>query len=212
MSRVILVRHGETDWNREEIFRGRADPPLNKKGQNQAEAAGRAISAFKVSAVYSSPLNRSLETAKNIAKFHNLPVKEMEGFIDIDFGKWQGLTHKNVKKLYPGLYQRWLEEPRKVIMPGGESLDNVRKRSFAALKEILQKDKNGLAVVVSHRVVNKILICAILGLDNSSFWNIRQDNCALNIFEFRKNKFVVELINDTCHLKDFPNDIDRIDF
>ena len=95
MTRIILVRHGETDWNKEQIFRGRIDVPLNSTGLKQAKATGEALKDWKIDAVYSSPLSRALDTAKAIAELHpSISFKEAEGFTDIDFGKWQGMPHK----------------------------------------------------------------------------------------------------------------------
>ncbi len=211
-TKIILVRHGETDWNRKEIFRGRLDPPLSEKGQTEAKATGSKINNYKVRAVYSSPLIRSLVTAEKIAEYHDLEVIKVDKFIDMDFGKWQGLTLREVESLYPKLYQEWQHKPHLVKIPEGESLGRVRRRSASALKDILAKEEDGVVVIVSHRVVIKVLLCAILGLGNSSFWKIRQDNCAINIFNYKKNGFSISVLNDTCHLQNFKNNADGIDF
>ena len=100
MVKVILIRHGETDWNTKQIFRGRKDIPLNEVGLAQAKAVGVSLSDIQIDAVYSSPLGRALETAKVLAESRSLEVELEEGFIDIDFGKWQGITHEKVQEEY----------------------------------------------------------------------------------------------------------------
>ena len=89
MTKVMLVRHGETDWNRKEVFRGRIDVELNQNGREQARALADATRIFQIDAIYSSPLSRSLETAKIVADVHDLDVKIANGFIDLHYGKWQ---------------------------------------------------------------------------------------------------------------------------
>jgi len=201
MVKVILIRHGETDWNTKQIFRGRKDIPLNEVGLAQAKAVGVSLSDIQIDAVYSSPLGRALETAKVLAESRSLEVELEEGFIDIDFGKWQGITHEKVKEEYESLYEMWLKNPQMVTFPGGESLKDVRKRSIEALEKVINKHTGKMLAIVSHRVLNKVLLCSVLGLELSHFWYIKQDTCAINRFEYKDERFYLTLLNDTCHLK-----------
>jgi broad specificity phosphatase PhoE len=200
MSEIILVRHGETDWNVEEVFRGRIDIELNQTGVKQAQLLAEYLGGLKIAAVYSSPLQRALKTAEAIARRHKLEVKTSPGLIDCNFGQWQGLSLQEVKRRYKKLYPKWAENPQLVKMPEGESLDGVRERALKVVNEAVAKHK-GIIVLVSHRVVNKVLICALLGLDNSHFWNIRQDNCATTVFSHENGRFVLTRHNDTSYLK-----------
>jgi len=204
MATVILVRHGETAWNRREVFRGRADVDLNKRGRAQAQAVAGAVKERAVAAVYSSPLRRAVETAEAIAFPHKITAQIEGGFIDFDYGCWQGMQHDEVRRRYPKLYQDWIERPHTVRMDGGESLRMVRRRAMNGLRNVTEQHPDETVVVVSHRVVNKVVLCAVLGLDNSHFWRIRQDTCALNVLERSHDQWVVRLLNDTCHLKDVP--------
>ncbi len=204
MVTVILVRHGETAWNRREVFRGRADVELNERGRTQARAVAASLKERSVAAVYSSPLRRAVETAKAIAQPHNATVQIEEGFIDFDYGRWQGLQHDEVLRRYPRLYRDWIERPHTVRMQGGESLKMVRRRAMNALMKVTERHPDQTVVVVSHRVVNKVLLCTALGLGNSHFWRIRQDTCALNVLERSHDQWAVWLLNDTCHLKHVP--------
>ena len=212
MVRIMLVRHGETDWNRKEIFRGRLDVELNDNGREQARALAEATATFHIDAIYSSPLSRSLETAKRIAEAHNLEVKPARGFTDLHYGQWQGQKHKEVKEEYPELYAKWHESPHLVQFPGGESLDDVLQRSFRDLREIIVSYEDQTVLIVSHRVVNKVLLCGIMRLGNSYFWHIRQSNCCLNIFECSGEEYTICLLNDTCHLKKTTAGVLEADF
>ena len=212
MTSIYLVRHGQTAWNREEIFRGRADVPLDETGLKQAELAGEYLKEVEIDAIYSSPLSRALETAEKIARFHSLKVQPLEGIVDMSFGNWEGHAHQEIKKNDSETYRRWREEPHLVRLPGGESLDDVRVRSMAALNEVSKKHSGKALVLVSHRVVNKVLICGILGLDNSHFWQIRQDPTAINLIQYRNGKYILSLMNETCHLRPLKEERVKIDF
>jgi broad specificity phosphatase PhoE len=200
MTEIILARHGETKWNVEEVFRGRIDVGLNENGVKQAELLAEYLGGLKIYGVYSSPLKRALKTAEVIARYHKLKVEIAPGLIDFDFGKWQGLHLQEVKRKYKELYARWQERPDLVQMADGETLSEVRKRALAVVDEVVAKYR-GRVVLVSHRVVNKVLICALLGLDNSHFWNIRQDNCGTTTFAYENGRFILTKHNDTSYLR-----------
>jgi broad specificity phosphatase PhoE len=196
----MLVRHGETEWNAREIFRGRRDVGLNEMGVKQAELLGDYLRDLKVEAIYSSPLKRALDTAKSIARHHGLDVKVAPGLIDFNYGAWEGLTHQDVKRRYGVLYERWLKEPHLVKIPDGESLGTVRERARNVVDKTALKH-TGTAVLVSHRVVNKVLICSLLGLDNSHFWDIRQDLGGITVFGYESDRFILVKHNDTSCLR-----------
>ena len=206
MTEIILVRHGETDWNVQQVFRGRIDIELNETGVRQAELLAEYLRRVKIEAVYSSPLRRALKTAEVIARYHTLEVAIAPGLIDFDFGKWEGLPHQEVKRRYKQLYAQWLGNPHLVQMPDGESLNDVRGRALRVVDEVIAKHK-GTVVLVSHRVVNKVLTCALLGLDNSHFWNIRQDTCGITTFSYNNGRFVLAAHNDTSFLKTLRTDV-----
>ena len=126
MADIILARHGETEWNVEEIFRGRIDVELDETGIKQAGLLAEYLRDVKIEAVYSSPLKRALRTGQIIAGSHQLEVEITPGLIDFDFGEWQGLPHQEVKNKYKELYQEWINNPDQVEMPAGESLTDVR--------------------------------------------------------------------------------------
>lgn len=202
---LILVRHGRTEWNvgssNGEHFRGQIDLPLNVAGMAQAEAVADRLANEPVVAVYSSPLKRARSTAEPIAARHGLAVQPMEGLIDINFGRWGGKSPAEVAAQWPDLYRRWLEEPHTVTFPDGERLAVVRRRLEQALEEVLSQHTEGVIVWVGHQVVNRVLICHLLGLDERHFWRIQQDTACVNRFRFDGDLPTILLLNDTCHLK-----------
>ena len=205
MTQIILVRHGQTAWNvgskAGERFRGRVDLPLDDVGLAQAHALAERLADCSIAAVYSSPLKRAGETAQPTAQKLGLLVQPLPGIIDINYGDWQGLSPAEVAQAHPDLYPRWLETPHRVRFPHGESLRQVRLRGMAALKDASTRHEGQVILLVAHQVVNKVLVCAMLGLDNCHFWRIQQDNACLNVFEYRDGIFTAVLINDTCHLR-----------
>ena len=206
MTRIILVRHGQTAWNvgafsgEGECFRGRIDLPLNERGRAQAQALAERLADEPIAAIYTSPLQRAIKTAEPTSRRLGLTVQPLEDIIDINYGHWQEQPHSEVARLYPALYRQWLQEPHKVRPPGGESLEKVRDRAMAALYQVIARHQDQTILVAAHQVVNKVLVCAMLGLDNSHFLRIRQDNGCLNIFDYQEGVFTAILINDTCHL------------
>jgi broad specificity phosphatase PhoE len=206
MTKLILARHGETVWNVEKIFRGRADVNLDEVGIKQAELLGKYLSNWKLEAIYSSPLKRALDTANIVARYQKIGVHIAEGLIDFDYGEWQSLPEEEAKRLYPALHNEWHNNPHKVKMPGGESLEDVRKRAVAIVNDVLSKYQ-GSILLVPHRVVNKVLICSLLGLDNSHFWNINLDVGGITIFNYVDGRFVLTRHNDTSHLRELQKSV-----
>jgi len=201
MTELILARHGETAWNVKRVFRGREDVDLDEAGIRQAELLGKYLSSWHLEAIYSSPLRRALDTANMVARYQKVAVAIAEGLTDFDYGEWQSLPEQEVKRLYPALLNKWHSNPDKVRIPGGESLEDVRRRAVGVVDGILVKHQ-GNVLLVSHRVVIKVLACHLLGLDNSHFWNIRQDVCGITIFDYVDGRFVLTRHNDTSHLTD----------
>jgi broad specificity phosphatase PhoE len=206
MAKLILARHGETVWNVEKIYRGRTDVNLDEVGIKQAELLGKYLSNWKLEAIYSSPLKRALDTANIISRYHKIAVHIAEGLIDLDYGEWQSLSEQEAKRLYPTLHNEWHDNPHKVKMPGGESLEDVRGRAIKVVNDVISKYQ-GSVVLVSHRVVNKILICSLLGLNNSHFWNINLDVGGITIFNYVDGRFVLTSHNDTSHLRELRKSV-----
>lgn len=203
MTRIVLVRHGQTAWNREVRFRGRADVPLDEVGLRQAQATGRYLaSRWPIVAVYASRMSRAMQTAQAIARAQGLTAQPLDGLLDINFGAWQGLSPDEVAQRYPDLYRAWIEAPHTVHFPGGEGLDDVRQRVMAGLEEVVTRHAGQAVALVSHTVANRVLLCAVLGLSNAHFWRLQQDTCAVNVFDVAEDgTYTMVLLNDTCHLQ-----------
>lgn len=204
MGLIVLVRHGQTAWNREEIFRGTMDIPLDDFGRNQARALGSELKNRNLNnpVFLSSPLERSRETAEiAAAAVSGTPVTIEPAFSDLNFGRWQGKSKADVAQIYPDLYEQWQVWPEHVTFPEGESLSKVAKRAEAALLNLVGKYRNRDMVIVSHRVVNKVLLCRLLGTGLDAFWKIKQDTACLNITQYNGSTFIVVAMNDTCHLR-----------
>lgn len=212
MTRVYLVRHGTTEWNKEEIFRGLVDCKLNETGLAEARALEGYFRDVVIDSIYSSPLSRATETARAVAVSKGLLVIADAAFIDMDYGEWQGLPLKEVEKKYPDLSRLWRERPQDVTFPGGENLARVRARAWEGFERVVKGNPGKTVLIVSHRVITKVLICAALGLDDSHFWQIKQDTTAVNCFEYTGNTYITCLINDTCHMKSIHFNVSRKDF
>lgn len=202
MTRIILVRHGQTAWNQAERIRGQVDIPLDEVGLAQAEAtAARVAEEWNPVAIYSSPLLRAVQTAQAIARKCKLDVQIVAGMNDMNFGQWQGVPYDEVERRWPDLARAWLKTPHLVTFPDGENLAMVRQRAMAALTQLIEQHPEDEIVIVAHTVVNRVLLCAVLGLDNSEYWRIGQDTCAINVIDWRKGKFFIHSLNDICHLR-----------
>ncbi len=202
-TRVILVRHGQTEWNRVERFRGRADVPLNDVGLAQAEATGRRVAAeWKPVAVYTSPLSRSVKTAEAIAIHFDLPAQVHPGLADIDYGQWQGLSPDEVKARWPGAIHAWYHTPETARIPGGETLVDLRLRGMQVVNALAARHEGQTIVLVGHTAINRAILLGVLRLGNDRFWRLKQDTCAINVFETEGDDFTLVSLNDVCHLRE----------
>ncbi len=203
MLEIYFVRHGESVGNREDRFRGRHDFPLNENGIRQAHALRDTLGDVQFDAIYSSPLSRTLKTAEILAD-GKLPVLIDEGFNNISLGDWENKLKSEIEENYPELWRLWTTEPEKLAYPGLETLDTVRRRSHAALMNLVRKHKEGRIAVVSHRAVLKPLFAAILNMSAPYFWKIQIDTAAYAIAEHGLQKgFTFTVINQNHHLSDF---------
>jgi probable phosphoglycerate mutase len=203
MTTVILVRHGQTAWNAVERFRGREDLPLNEVGLSQAKrTAERIARQWHPAAVYCSPLSRARSTAEAIARRCRLSVEVHHGVIDIDYGKWQGLTPEEARQRYPRRARRWYRGVRWIRPPGGESLAAAKRRCLKAVLDIASRHPDRAIVIVGHTVVNRLILLGVLSVGLRHFWQLSQEPCAINIIELERGAFTVRSVNDSCHLEE----------
>ena len=204
MATFILVRHGQTAWNREERFRGHADIPLDETGFAQAEAvAGRIALQWKPDAIYAGSLSRTLQTAQPTARLFNLTVHPETDLVDVDCGGWQGFSPQEVRTKWPAEYELYLHAPREFQFPGGESLEAARLRAFKKVNQLAQEHAGQTIMLVSHTALNRLILLSMIGMDSSGFWKFRQDTCAINAFEVENGLCTLNLLNETSHLLSF---------
>jgi broad specificity phosphatase PhoE len=208
--KIIIIRHGQTAWNKDKIFRGRIDVELNEIGKKQAKACADALKDTQIVAFYTSPLLRAMETAQIIASPHKKNVTAIKELIDFNFGKWQGLQEEKVKLLYPKEYKIWKTTPHLASIPEGETLQQAMDRSMKCLKKLIDSN-NGTIVVVSHRVIIKLLLCGILGIGPNSFWKIKQDTGAYSVVDHKDGNFTLSILNESCHLKEAKEDNTKVE-
>jgi probable phosphoglycerate mutase len=203
MMKVILVRHGETDWNRRGWAQGLSDNEMNETGEKQAEAVALALKGEKVDAIYTSPLKRAVATAQSINRFHRVKIETIEGLKELDIGKLDGLRVQEMKSLYPSFWCEWSgKHAAAAKCPEGESLSQLQNRGWAAIQGIIERHRQGTVVVVSHYFVLTSIICKAIQLDLSYYLRFRpMDATAVNIIEFSENGTTLTLFNDTCHLR-----------
>ncbi len=200
--KIILVRHGETEWNKIERFRGQIDVPLNETGLAQADATARRIAArWKPTAVYSSPLSRAMVTAQKIAQPFSLTAVPEMGLMDVNYGEWQGLSPEEAQVRWPEMIWNWFHAPQKVVIPGGEPFNQVQSRALKTVNELALKHPGDTIVLVTHTFISRCLLLGILGLGLEHYHTLRQDNCAINELEAEAGKFTIVTMNDTCHLE-----------
>lgn len=200
MTRIILVRHGETTWNIEGRFQGQIDTPLSERGLKQGQLLAKGLENIPIDLCIASPLSRAYDTCKFCADLHNLPVATDERLLEINHGSWEGVLAPDIAKNYPELLEQWHTAPHLVTMPeGGESLEDVRSRARAAFDEYVAKYPDKTILVAAHDAVNKAIICDIMGMGQEHFWQIKQDNTCINVLEYNGSWRVV-LLNSTNHL------------
>jgi len=203
--RLLLVRHGETDWNRQGRFQGQIDIPLNANGQRQAEAAGRALAAVHIDRAYTSSMARPRQTAEAILRCHpGVPLTSSRGLIEIGHGLWEGQLEAEIAAGWPELLAAWKQAPQTVQMPEGENLQQVWDRSLQTWQRIAGAlAANETALVVAHDAVNKTILCALLGLTPADIWVIKQGNGGITAIDYPQGPGgapLVAAMNLTHHL------------
>lgn len=203
--RLLLVRHGETDWNRQGRFQGQIDIPLNPNGLAQAEAAGAFLASTSIHRAYSSAMARPRQTAEVILASHpGVPLTVTRGLVEIGHGLWEGQLEQEIAAGWPELLDDWKRAPHTVQMPEGETIHDVWSRSLSTWETIAASlDEQETALVVAHDAVNKTILCALLGLTPADIWTIKQGNGGVTVIDYpqgRAGTAVVAAMNLTTHL------------
>jgi broad specificity phosphatase PhoE len=207
MTQIILVSNGNTPWDKDKIFQGSKDISLDDLGREEAWAVAKWLKDETIHAAYTSPLSRARDTAIAIARHHELAVLDLPGLADLSYGDWEGVPLKEVKVKYADLYRQWETAPQTVRFPNGEPLAVLRIRALATVEGVVQRHPDQTVLLMAHRAVNKVLIAAFIGLDNSNFWRIAQDTTAINRFHLVEDDrrvgktWYITSINETGHLR-----------
>ena len=201
MTRIILVRHGETTWNVEGRYQGQEDTPLSERGLEQGRLLSEGLRNIPIDRAISSPLQRSFRTCQFCADLHGLTVSSDERLLEINHGSWEGRLAAEIAAEYPQDFERWHSEPHLVQMPdGGENLEDVRRRVRAAFDDYVRQYPNETVLVAAHDAVNKAIICDLMGIGMEHFWQIKQDNTCINVLECNDGVWRTVLILSLIHI------------
>ncbi|HET9908455.1 MAG TPA: histidine phosphatase family protein [Anaerolineales bacterium] len=206
-TRLYLVRHGATQLTAEDRFSGAANVYLSEEGQSQAAHLANRLVDDDISAIYASPLDRTMETAAILAKPHNLTVNSYDGLREISHGHWEGLTRKEVEERFPEEYTAWESDPFTFAPPGGESGISVLARALPVIREIVVNHRDKNVLVVSHKATLRLIISSLLGFDARGYRDrLDQAPACLNILDFKDTvRARLMLFNDISHYADHPH-------
>ncbi len=200
--RFILVRHGESEWNRIGRYQGQLDAPLSDLGLRQAEALATRLATEKLDAIYSSPLQRARRTADAIARFHPaLTIQEDPALLEIHHGDWQGLFAADVRERYAGALEEWRTYPTRCQMPNGESFSNILKRTLNFRERMAREHHPHATIVLStHDVVVKILVAEAIGMHMDRINRLWITNASISVLEYTDELPFLVSLSEACHL------------
>jgi len=201
MTRLLLIRHGETTWNAEGRYQGQTDVPLNETGRRQAQALAQRLASEEIDAVYASDLRRALETAKIIAAPHSLPVQEDSRLRELCFGVWEGLSYAEIEEQAPDTLAAWRDAPLDNTPPGGETLTQFSERVQAFLDDVKGNHPEQTVLVAAHGGTLRAVLCSALGLSPASYWQFRVSNGSLSDVSLYEEGAILNVLNDTAHLE-----------
>ena len=202
MTEIIIIRHGETEWNKTGRFQGHSDVPLSAEGRAQAEALGRNLAVDHVDAIYASDLTRAMETAAPLAQRFGLEVISDPQLRELNFGAWEGRNFNDVNAENPNAMKNFYTDPEQADIPESEPFPEFQRRIAGRVREIVAQERGKRIVIVSHGASIRILLADLLSMPIRSIWHLSQLNTAVNKIRFEDDGFaVVTLMNDTSHLR-----------
>lgn len=201
---ILLVRHGETTWNREGRYQGRTDIPLSDTGQQQVRALGERLKNVPIKIAYASPLSRAKSTAEAILAGRDTPLWLEAGLLEISHGEWEGKLASDVEISHAEMFGVWRSRPGRTSPagPGAETLGDVETRAWAVLDKICEGlGPDDTALVAAHDAVNRVILCRVLGLPLERIWSFRQAPASLNVLSGPLiSELQVVRLNDSEHV------------
>ena len=205
-TRLFLVRHGATQLTAENRFAGAVGVDLSDEGRRQVQCLARRLADDAITAVYTSPLSRTVETAEILAKPHGLTLVRRDGLREISHGRWEGLTREEVEDRFPGEYAEWESDPFIFAPDGGESGLAVLARALPVIREIVLAHQGHNVLVVSHKATLRLMLSSLLGFDARGYRDrLDQSPACLNVVDFKDPvRARLMLFNDVSHYQDQP--------
>jgi broad specificity phosphatase PhoE len=200
---LILIRHGETIWNKEGRVQGTSDIELSAAGLEQARKLALSLKSSAIDAIHASPLKRAFQTAEIINTFHQKEIEVHSELTEMDQGDFEGLTFKELMTREKDFLCRWMTDPVSVKMPQGESLVELQERAWQPIQKIIAGEKN--ALVVSHNFTIAVILCRLRKINLAEFRNTCVDNASKTLINIRSGEAQMELINDVSHLSSLPD-------
>ncbi|ANR71540.1 phosphoglycerate mutase [Selenomonas sp. oral taxon 126] len=202
MTEIIIIRHGETEWNKTGRFQGHSDVPLSAEGRAQAAMLGKNLSVDHVDMIYASDLTRAMETAAPLAQRFGLEVISDPQLRELNFGAWEGRNFNDVNAENPNAMKNFYTDPEQADIPESEPFPEFQRRIAGRVREIVAQERGKRIVIVSHGASIRILLADLLSMPIRSIWHLSQLNTAVNKIRFEDDGFaVVTLMNDTSHLR-----------
>ena len=199
--RLIVVRHGETNYNAQRRYTGQSDIPLNALGEGQANALRDCLATERLDVIVSSDLERTRVTAKIIARNHDLPLLEDRDLRELAFGEWEGYTYDEVLARDAEKVALWRTDPTENAPPGGETVTQLRDRCARALRRWQAQYPEASVLWVTHGGLIGVLLCHVLGLDLKRRWQFRHDNASISEMILRNDRIIIVRLNETAHIR-----------
>ena len=198
---MILVRHGQSTWNREHRIQGQLDPPLSDEGRRQAELLARRLAGRRLAGFYASDLKRAFETAEAIEPLVDLKPVPTPGLREIYLGEWEGLRTGEIAERFPDAWASWSEKPDWDLVPGGEGAARFETRVIATLEEILDRHAHGDILLVTHGGVIQVALHRVIGRPSRGLFPFKIQNTSISVVEVRDGRMIIAGSNDIAHLE-----------
>ena len=200
--RLILVRHGQTEWNAGGRYQGQSNVALSDTGRKQARFLAERFPVKQLDAIYTSDLDRAKETAECVGEKLGVSVRSEKAFRELSFGDWEGLTYQEISSRWPEEANKLFTAPDELVIPHGETFQELQKRALDKIHLLYEKHIDQTVAVFAHGAINKTILAGLMHIPLHYLWSLRQDNTAVNILRLDDGYVMVELINSTSHLGD----------